>query len=134
VNAGRTRYRVLVVDDNVDAAETLGVLLRLAGQEVVVVHGGVAAIEQALAYVPEIVVLDIGMPDLDGYEVCRRLRAEPSTQHAMLIAVTGWGQDADRMRSREAGFDHHLIKPVEWSTLEKLFAGLEKRSEPEGKA
>jgi CheY-like chemotaxis protein len=134
VNAERTRHRVLVADDNIDAAETLGMLLRLAGQEVVVAHGGVAAIEQALAHVPEIVVLDIGMPDVDGYEVCRRLRQEPSTQNALLIAVTGWGQDADRTRSHDAGFDHHFVKPVEWSTLEKLLAGLDRQSEPEGEA
>lgn len=132
MNTERTRHRVLVVDDNIDAADTLGMLLRLAGQDVVVVHGGVAAIEQALAHVPEIVVLDIGMPDLDGYEVCRRLRQEPLTQNAVLIAVTGWGQDADRMRSRDAGFDHHLVKPVEWSTIEKLLAGLDQHSESEG--
>ena len=131
MNIERTRHRVLVVDDNIDAADTLGMLLRLAGQDVVVVHGGVAAIEQALAHVPEIVVLDLGMPDLNGYEVCRRLRQEPLTQNAVLIAVTGWGQDADRMRSRDAGFDHHLVKPVEWSTIEKLLAGLEQQSEPE---
>jgi len=105
--------RVLVVDDNIDAASMLDMLLRSLGHETRVAHDGMAALRVAEEFRPDIVLLDIGMPGIDGYEVARRLRALSSrTQPMRIVAVTGWGQEADRERSREAGFDLHLVKPV----------------------
>ncbi len=118
------RHRVLVVDDNVDAAVSLGMLLKLAGQEVRVAYDGPAALRQAVEFRPGLVLLDIGMPGMDGYEVCRRLRREVSLGPMTLVALTGWGQDEDRRRSHDAGFDHHIVKPVEPSALQRLLAEL----------
>jgi CheY-like chemotaxis protein len=112
--------RVLVVEDNVDAALTLVDLLRIWGHEVCCVHDGPAAVEIAQGYRPEVVLLDIGLPGMDGYEVARRLRGVPETREALLVAVTGYGQESDRARSREAGFDHHLVKPVDLDGLRRL--------------
>ncbi|HEV3118603.1 MAG TPA: ATP-binding protein, partial [Gemmataceae bacterium] len=116
------RRRVLVVDDNVDAADSLTVLLRLQGQEVHAAYDGPTALEVARNCRPDVVLLDVGMPEMDGYEVARRLRQQPGMEHALLVAMTGWGQEEDRRRSREAGFDHHLVKPVEPETLHTLLA------------
>jgi PAS domain S-box-containing protein len=110
--------RVLVVDDNRDAAESLAMLLRATGHEVRTAHAGPAALEAARAHRPEVVLLDIGLPGLDGYEVARRLRAEPGFKGALLVALTGYGQDEDRRRSQAAGFDLHLVKPVDLATLQ----------------
>jgi PAS domain S-box-containing protein len=115
------RHRVLVVDDNVDAADSLAMLLRLEGQEVRVAHDGPSALDSAREYRPEIVFLDIGMPGMDGYEVCRRLR-QHRKESVLLVALTGWGQEEDRRRSQEAGFDHHFVKPIEPKTLHKILA------------
>src|SRR5262245_13011730 len=115
---------VLVVEDNVDAALTLVDLLRLWGHQVEVVHDGSAAVEAALRYRPRVVLLDIGLPGMDGYEVARRLRLAPETRGALLVAVTGYGQDSDRARSRAAGFDHHLVKPVDLDGLRRLIAAV----------
>jgi CheY-like chemotaxis protein len=104
--------RVLVVDDNVDAAESLAIILRLHGHEARTVHDGEHAIEVACEFRPDVVLLDLGMPKVNGYEVARRLRSEPWGRHVVLVACTGWGQPEDRRRSNEAGFDHHLVKPV----------------------
>ena len=113
--------RVLVVDDNMDAAGSLGkVLSRLLDQVVRVVHDGPSALAAAAEFRPEIVLLDIGMPGMDGYEVARRLRSRPETGGTILVALTGWGQEADRRRSAEAGFDRHLVKPVDLDELEDL--------------
>jgi CheY-like chemotaxis protein len=118
--------RVLVVDDNEDAAEMLALVLRKRGYAVVVAFDGEQALALAEANHPEVVLLDIGLPGIDGYEVARRLRAracgagEPS--RPVLVAVTGYGQPGDRQRSREAGFDHHMVKPV---AMEKLLPLLE---------
>jgi PAS domain S-box-containing protein len=114
--------RILVVDDNVDAAESLGALLRCLGAEVVTVHDGPAALEAMRTEKPSAAVLDIGMPGMDGYEVARRARAGPLGDDIKLIALTGWGNDEDRRRSREAGIDHHLVKPVDLHVLEDLLA------------
>jgi PAS domain S-box-containing protein len=113
------RRRILVVDDNVDAAESLALLLRLQGQVVRVAHDGPSALATAQAFQPEMVFLDIGMPGMDGYEVARQLRQQPGLEHTTLVALTGWGQEEDRRRSREAGFDKHLIKPVEPDLLRR---------------
>jgi len=109
--------RVLVVDDNVDAASTLGLLLQSLGHETLVVHDGAKALEAAPEFRPDIMLLDIGMPGIDGYEVARRLRA--AGHKFRIIAVTGWGQEADRQKAQEAGFDVHLVKPVELGVLAK---------------
>ncbi len=114
--------RILVVDDNVDAAESLAVLLRLEGHEVRVACDGPAALAAAQADPPEMVVLDLGMPGMDGFEVVRRLRGQPGSKDALLVAVTGWAQEEDRRRCYEAGFDGHLPKPVEWDALRQFLA------------
>ena len=119
--------RILVVDDNRDSAESLMLLLRLSGHEVLAVHDGLAAVEAAGTWEPEVVLLDIGLPEMDGYEVAMKLRERPDGKRLTLIAVTGWGQDADRQRSSEAGFDAHLTKPVETSTLQKLLTAIPAR-------
>ncbi|HYD57523.1 MAG TPA: ATP-binding protein [Burkholderiales bacterium] len=118
--------RVLVVDDNNDAAESLGMVLKLMGAEVRVVHDGAAALAAFEAHKPSVVLLDIGMPGMDGYEVARILRTLDPQRRAALVALTGWGQEEDRRRARDAGFDHHLVKPAEITTLEALLASLEK--------
>ena len=117
-----TSRRVLVVDDNVDAATTLGTLLEAMGSETRVVYDGAAALEATDAFAPDFVLLDLGMPGLDGYEVARRLCRSYPNRNFCLVAVTGWGQQADRARSRAAGFDFHLAKPVEVDELENLLA------------
>jgi len=117
-----TPRRILVVDDNVDAAETLAILLRLAGHSVEVAHDGAAAIGMAQAKRPELAFLDLGMPGMDGYELARRLRADKALAGVRLVALTGWGQDEDRRRSAEAGFDLHVVKPVEPAMLDKVLA------------
>jgi CheY-like chemotaxis protein len=113
--------RVLVADDNRDSAESLAVLLRLAGHEVHTAFDGPRAVELAAAR-PEVALLDIGMPGMSGHEVARRLRARPESADCVLVAMTGWGQDDDRRRSKEAGFDHHLVKPVDLPALNDLLA------------
>ena len=114
--------RILVVDDNRDAAESLGLLLETMGHEVRVAHAGEEGLLAMRAFAPMVVLLDIGMPDMDGYEVARRIRSEEGSGRAVLVAITGWGQDEDRRRAREAGFDHHLTKPVDPAELQKLLA------------
>jgi len=104
--------RILVVDDLKDVAESLALLLRAHGHEVEAAHDGLAAIARAERFRPDVVLLDIGMPRLDGYGACRRMRAQPWGRKLKIIALTGWGQDADRRKSAEAGFDGHLVKPV----------------------
>jgi signal transduction histidine kinase/CheY-like chemotaxis protein len=119
--------RILVVDDNRDAAETLGALLSALGATVSVVHSGRAALATLDEFAPDTVLLDIGMPEIDGYEVSRRIRARTGHDAMLIIALTGWGQDQDQQRSRAAGFDHHLVKPVDIGKLRDL---LTHRSEP----
>jgi PAS domain S-box-containing protein len=114
--------KILIADDNEDAASTLGMLLRLAGHEVRTAHGGQAALTVARSFEPDIALLDIGMPDLNGYEVARQLRRTDSGKHVRLIALTGWGQDEDKRRAQEAGFDHHLTKPVDPHRLDELLS------------
>lgn len=114
------RAKILVVDDNRDAATVLGVMLESLGHDVRTVFDGAHAIELASSFEPEIVLLDIGMPGLDGYETASRMRKAPWGADAVLIALTGWGQNEDKRRSRDAGFDRHLVKPVDFDTLQKL--------------
>jgi CheY-like chemotaxis protein len=116
------RRRILVADDNRDAAESLSMLLEQAGHEVRVAHTGRSAFSLAQSFRPDAALLDIGMPDLSGYEVAQRLRQEPWGRGMQLIALTGWGQDTDRQRALEAGFDFHLTKPVDLDALESLLS------------
>ncbi|WP_375770022.1 CHASE domain-containing protein [Archangium gephyra] len=116
--------RVLVVDDNVDAAELLGEVLEMDGHQVTVVHDGTAALERMDASEPEVIFLDIGLPGMDGYEVARRIRERSGGAGPRLVAVTGYGQASDRQRSREAGFDAHLVKPVELERVRELVEDL----------
>ncbi|HET9566785.1 MAG TPA: PAS domain S-box protein, partial [Vicinamibacterales bacterium] len=118
------RRRVLIVDDSEDGAESLAMLLQLGGHETHIAHDGVEAIEAAEKLRPDVVLLDIGLPRLNGYEVCHRLRKEPWAKDLVLVALTGWGQEEDRHRSREAGFDAHLVKPVDHDALLRLLASL----------
>ena len=114
--------QVLVADDNVDAAATLAALLEIAGHTVRVVHDGAAAVEEAACFQPDLVFLDIGMPFMDGYEAARRLRQLPALDGVMLVALTGWGTEEDRARSRAAGFDRHLLKPALPDDVEAVLA------------
>jgi PAS domain S-box-containing protein len=116
--------RVLVADDNEDAAYSLASLLEVLGHEVRTAADGLEAIEAASAFRPDMILLDIGMPRLDGHEACRRIRAQPWGRDIVIVALTGWGQTEDKRLSHEAGFDHHLVKPVELALLQKLLASL----------
>jgi signal transduction histidine kinase/CheY-like chemotaxis protein len=122
--APATRRRILIVDDNQDAAEWLATVLTLNGHETRVAHDGMEAIRAAERMLPDAVLLDIGLPGLDGYEVCRRIRKEPWGKNLVVVALTGWGQEEDRQKSREAGFNSHLVKPVDDEVIEKLLASL----------
>ena len=112
--------RVLIVEDSRDAADSLGDLLELAGHTVVVAYSGLQAVEVAPGFAPEVILCDLGLPGLNGFEVAAALRHNPATARACLVALTGYGQEEDRRRSREAGFDHHLTKPVDVADLERL--------------
>jgi signal transduction histidine kinase/DNA-binding response OmpR family regulator len=114
------QLRVLVVDDNTDAAESLGVLLEMEGHAARICHTGRDALAAAPAFAPDIVFLDIGLPDLSGYDVARQLRNMPAGEKALLVALTGWGTQEDRQRTRDAGFDRHLTKPAELTAVEEL--------------
>jgi PAS domain S-box-containing protein len=127
---GRGTRRVLVADDNRDAADSLALMLRLAGHEVHTAHDGQEAVEAAAWFRPEVALLDIGMPRLNGYDACRRIREQPGGRQIVLAALTGWGQEEDKRRASEAGFDCHLTKPVDPADLDKILAGLAPPGEP----
>ena len=120
----QTKRRVLIVDDNHDSADMLGALLGAWGHDVRAVYDGPSAIAAAVDYHPDIVLLDIGLPGMNGYEVAKQLRMTMHLQPVVLVAFTGYGQDEDRRRAHEAGFDHHLVKPVEPATLEKIIESI----------
>jgi PAS domain S-box-containing protein len=117
--------RLLVVDDNVDAAATLAMLLEACGYEVMTEHDSLRALERARMEGPDVALLDIGLPEMDGNELARRLRADPRTRNALLVAVTGYGQEQDRRAALEAGFDHHMVKPVDLDRLVAILAGVQ---------
>lgn len=117
--------RILLVDDNVDAAVTTAELLRILGNEVTAVHDGLAAVDAAISLQPEIVLLDIGLPGIDGYEVARRIRAHRDIIQPRLIALTGWGEEKDKFASADAGFEDHLVKPL---SLEHLIEVINKQA------
>jgi CheY-like chemotaxis protein len=114
--------RVLVVDDNVDAAHTLTVLLKKSGHEVQEANDGPSALEAALGFRPNLIVLDIGLPGMNGFEVAKKIRNEPELAEVVLVAMTGYGQEADKQRSRESGFDHHLVKPASFDDVKRILA------------
>jgi two-component system CheB/CheR fusion protein len=122
--------RILIVDDNRDAADSLGMMLRLMGNDIRTAYDGEEAVTAAEEFRPDVVLLDIGLPKLNGYEACHRIREQLWSKGMVLIAVTGWGQEDDRRRSHEAGFDHHMVKPVDPQDLMKLLTGLQAVGRP----
>ena len=118
------RFKILVVDDNHDSALSLAMMLSIMGHDTRTAHDGESAVEVAESFQPEVILLDIGLPKLNGYEVAQRIRQQAWGASMYLIAVTGWGQDEDRQRSSEVGLNMHMVKPVEPSALEKVLAGL----------
>ncbi len=120
--AATNRRRILIVDDNQDSAESLAMLLTLKGNETHTASDGQEAVEAAARLRPDVILLDIGLPNMNGYEACRRIREQPGGNEVVIVALTGWGQDEDRRRSREAGFDEHLVKPLDPAVLMKLLA------------
>jgi CheY-like chemotaxis protein len=119
-----SRRRILIVDDNRDALESLATLLELSGHVVCAAPNGEAALALAASFRPDLVLLDLGMPKVDGYEVARRIRAEPWGKAMTLVALTGWGHDEDRRRTRACGFDSHMVKPLDFEVLAALLARL----------
>ena len=118
------RFRILVVDDNHDSALSLAMMLSIMGHETRTAHDGESAVTTAESFLPEVVLLDIGLPKLNGYEVAQRIRENAWGKTMFLIAVTGWGQEEDRQRSSEVGLNVHMVKPVEPAALERLLAEL----------
>jgi signal transduction histidine kinase len=123
INPGSVR-RILIVDDYEDSAICLGLMLKIMGHETLTAHDGVEGVDAAETFRPDVMLLDIGLPKLNGYEVCRRIREQPWGERMVLIALSGWGQEEDKLRSKEAGFNFHMVKPVDPAALEKLLAGL----------
>jgi CheY-like chemotaxis protein len=117
--------RVLIVDDNEDAANSLAMVLQLSGHETASVYTAADALEHAAVFKPDVVLLDIGLPGMDGYEVAQRLRELPGLRGVKLVAVTGYGRSDDRLRARDAGFDDHLTKPVEFEVLDRTLARMD---------
>lgn len=120
------QHRILVADDNDDSAAAMAMMLKLLGNEVRTANDGLEAIEIAEGFRPELILLDIGMPGRNGYDVCRHIRLQSWGSQVIIAALTGWGQDEDKRRSQEAGFNHHLVKPVDPGDLEKLLEDLRK--------
>jgi DNA-binding response OmpR family regulator len=127
-------FRILVVDDNHDSALSLAMMLSIMGHETQTAHDGESAVATAESFLPEVVLLDIGLPKLNGYEVAQRIRGQQWGASMFLIAVTGWGQDEDRQRSAEVGLNVHMVKPVEPAALERLFAELRRTNADKGQA
>ena len=121
----RHKHRILVVDDNQDAADSLATLLRLKGHDVHTAYDGVQAVDATFQHEPDVVLLDVGLPRMNGFDVARRIREEQ--KKVVLIALTGWGHDEDRRRSKEAGFDHHMVKPADPVMLERVLQSLASR-------
>jgi CheY-like chemotaxis protein len=117
--------RILIVDDNRDGADSLAMMLRLLGNDTRTAYDGEQALVLAAEYQPDVILLDLGLPKLNGYEACRHIRQQPRGKELIIIAQTGWGQDEDRRRTHEAGFDHHMVKPVDPAALIKMLAELQ---------
>lgn len=125
IKAAEVKRRILVVDDNVDSAESLAMLMEITGHEVKMAHDGLEAVEKAESFQPEVILLDIGLPKLNGYEAASKIREQTNGKEIKLIALTGWGQEEDRQRSKEAGFDAHIVKPVDHDELTKLLDSMD---------
>jgi CheY-like chemotaxis protein/two-component sensor histidine kinase len=123
--APKSSLRILIVDDNQDGADSLAMMLRIMKYDTATAYDGQEGVDVAERLRPDVVLLDIGLPKLNGYEACRRIRGQPWGKSMVLIALTGWGQDRDRRRSHEAGFDHHMVKPVDPDALMRLLAELQ---------
>jgi PAS domain S-box-containing protein len=119
-----TARRILVVDDNRDSAISLAMLLKMMGHQTQTVYDGLAAVTASLTFLPEVILLDIGLPKLNGYDAARQIRLQPGGDKIVLVALTGWGQDEDRQKSKDAGFDHHMVKPVDHAALTRFLAGM----------
>ncbi|WP_229507836.1 response regulator [Massilia sp. Dwa41.01b] len=115
---------MLVVDDNVDAALTLSMILEVSGHTTRIAHDGIEALAAAREFLPQVAFLDIGMPGMNGYQTASAIRRTPGLAGMTLVALTGWGTESDRLRSAEAGFDHHLTKPVQVKVVQELLAAL----------
>jgi CheY-like chemotaxis protein len=126
--AGQSVFRILIVDDNRDGANSLSLMLKIMGNETKTAYDGQEGVEIASAFLPDIVLMDIGLPKLNGYEACRAIRRTSWGKKVFMIALTGWGQDEDRRRSQEAGFDRHFVKPVDSAALAKLLGELSANS------
>ncbi|MGH8589828.1 MAG: ATP-binding response regulator [Gammaproteobacteria bacterium] len=120
-----TPRRILVVDDNRDSAGSLAILLELTGNETHTAYDGLEAVEAAATFRPDVILLDIGLPNLNGFEAARKIREQPWGQGMVLVALTGWGQEEDRRRSEEVGFNAHMVKPVDYAALTKLLAEMQ---------
>ncbi len=116
--------RILIVDDNVDTVLSFSMLLKESGNEIRTAHDGPSAVKIAMEYIPDVVLLDIGLPGLNGYEVAKQIRNQPSLKNIVLVALTGYGQEPDRQASMEAGFNHHLIKPARLEQVQKILANV----------
>ena len=125
------RRRVLIVDGRKDNADALGWLLRISEYEVLVETDGRVALATAKAHRPDAVLLDLQLPNLSGYDLCTEIRREPWGKRALIIALTGWTRESDRVRAREAGFDYYVLKPVALETLDTLLKGDDRRAAPE---
>jgi CheY-like chemotaxis protein len=126
-SAPAPRRRVLIADDNSDAADTLAMLLEMSGYEMCVARDGEEAVSMAASFQPDAILLDIGMPRLDGYGACERIRLLPGASPAFIVALTGWGNEGDKDRARAAGFDLHLVKPVDPARLLEILAAVPAR-------
>jgi CheY-like chemotaxis protein len=126
----RAALRILVVDDNVDAADSIAILLSMEGHQTQTVNNAHDALVAATEFRPDVVLLDIGLPEMDGYEVARRLRSQNAIEQMRLVAVTGYGQPADRARAQAAGFDKHLVKPVEPAALNEFLRTVQSPQHP----
>lgn len=123
-------WRVLIVDDNVDSTNLVATIMQMYGHQTQKAYNGESALEMITVYRPDFVLLDIGLPDINGYEVAQRIRENPQTKNVKLIAVTGYGFDSDRQKSKESGFDYHLVKPIDPGELPKIFDMLARQSSP----
>lgn len=121
-DAPSRRCRVLIVDDNVDSADSLTAVVRMFGHDAETAYDGLAAVEKAIELVPDLILMDISLPKLSGYEAAARIRTSPACAHTVLVALTGWGRDEDKREALEAGFTHHFIKPVDFPALKRLLA------------
>jgi DNA-binding response OmpR family regulator len=124
---GRTRQRILIIEDNRDAADTLGEILKLLGHEVRIAYSGLEGVHMASDWSPTIVLSDIGLPELDGFEVARELRGRKETAEVKLVALSAYGTEEDRRRARQAGFDYYITKPADLDDLERLLGLTDRR-------